>query len=205
MSKATFTQSLGQAVIRLLLPGNIERDIPMSDCEPERCTYGVFKTGFAPAASPTDVIVIQGSATKKIRIKSIILNCAGATANSSNPVQLLKRSAANTGGTSTVLPLGRHDSTDPTPTAVVRLYSANPTGLGAVMDTGADASIALHGGRVVTPTSPNNLDRMGFQYAWQGDKGIILNGLSEFLCVGLGGAALVGSPTFDVDILLNEE
>lgn len=81
------------------------------------------------AASPTDWITITGSASKTVRITSITL-CGLSTTAGSVVVQIVKRSTADSGGTSsagTAVPL---DSNDAAATAAVAIYTVNPTGLG---------------------------------------------------------------------------
>ena len=51
--------------------------------------------GFTPPATPTDMIIIEGSATKTIRIISILV-AATATAAITSRFQLIKRAAADT-------------------------------------------------------------------------------------------------------------
>src|SRR5216684_7916632 len=87
--------------------------------------YRYAVVGITPAATPTDVLVIQGAAGIVTRIKSIKLNGV-ATANGNMPVQLIRRSAANTGGTSTAPVPGKVDSGDAAAaTSVLSQYSAN--------------------------------------------------------------------------------
>lgn len=83
---------------------------------------------FAPAATATDVFTISGSATKTVTVIAAGI-FSTQTAQGSNFWHLVKRSAADTGGTSTT-PSPFVVSNGPA-TAVVRQYSANPTGLGA--------------------------------------------------------------------------
>lgn len=170
--------------------------IPSADNEPERDTYGAAVTGISLAANPSDILMIQGSASKIIRVKSLVLNGNSATTGG-YPALIVRRSTANTGGTSVVLGGFQHDTIDPAASAVVRYYTANPTALGTVVGN-------LHGGRFVA-SQANNLDRLILQYSWQNDKAIVLRGVSDFLCVNLGGAALAAATTVDIDLLWTEE
>ncbi|MEI6439061.1 MAG: hypothetical protein WCO83_02540 [Alphaproteobacteria bacterium] len=198
MSLATPFINVGKRVLRIFPGTNPTVDIDQSDCEPERCTYSLGLLNVATAASPTDVILIQGSASKLIRLRSIVINCATSGSNSTAPVKITRRSTANTGGTFAAQTVGKHDTSDPAPTAGVSLYSANPTGLGTVV---AD----IHAGRVTCPSSAVNLDRLAFQYAWQNDKAIVLNGVNDWIAINFGGSAIGGTPTFDFDLMWSEE
>lgn len=170
--------------------------IPAADNEPERCTYGGGVLNFTLAATPTDILTIQGAAGKIIRIKSIIINGNSATL-AAYPISLIRRSTAHTGGTSTVIVAGKHDTSDPNSAAVIRYFTANAAPVGTTVAT-------LHVGRVIA-ASASNLDRLPFQYAWQNDKAILLNGAAEFLAINMGGTALAGATTMDVDVLWTEE
>lgn len=170
--------------------------VPSADNEPERQTYGAAILGLSLASNPTDILTIQGAAGKVVRVKSITLNGLSASL-AAYPLQLIRRAAANTAGSFTTLNAFKHDTSDPNAAAVVNAYTANPTGLGA-------ASGGIHAGRVVAATA-SNLDRVAFQYTWQNDKAIVLNGASEWLAINMAGAALAAATTMDIDLLWTEE
>src|SRR6266550_8344389 len=84
-----------------------------------KSTYSAAKVGLVPGSSATDFFTLTGSATKTVRITRITIT---ATTTSATPVALdillLKRSTANTGGTSTGSPTAvPHDSANPAATA----------------------------------------------------------------------------------------
>ena len=195
MPASVQTRGDGARILQSDITGGGSYNIAAADNEPERNTYGAGVLGFTLAATPSDILTIQGSATKVIRIKSIIINGNSASL-AAYPMSLIRRSTVHTGGTSTVLAAGLHDTTDPAATAVVRYFTANPT-VGTLVST-------LHVGRVIA-ASASNLDRLAFQYSWQNDKAVVLRGASEFLAVNMGGTVLAGSTTMDVDMLWTEE
>ena len=185
----------GARIVQADLAGGGSYNIAAADNEPERNTYGAGVLGFTLAATPTDILTIRGSATKIIRIKSIIIN-GNSLSLAAYPVSLIRRSTVHTGGTPTVITAGNHDTADPAATAVVTYFTANPT-VGTTVAT-------LHVGRVIA-ASASNLDRLTFQYSWQNDKAIVLNNANEFLAINMGGTALAGATTMDVDMLWTEE
>lgn len=172
--------------------------IEHTDNEPMRATYGVFITNFVPAATPTDVLQIYGSATKVIRVKSILI-AGTATAASNIIANLIRRSTANSGGTSTV-PVGvPRDTTNDTATAALRLYTVNPTALGTAVGT-------IDGGRLnLAPPANGSIDRLLFQYAWQMDQAFVLRGATQGLCLNLGGATWPAGGAMDISIAWTEE
>lgn len=173
--------------------------IEQTDNEPMRATYGLFLPGIVPAATPTDVLQIGGSATKTIRLKSIIV-AGTATAASNIIVRLIRRSAANTGGTSTTPAPVSRDTTNDAATAVVRLYSANPTGLGAAVGSIAD------GGRLnLAPPANGSIDRLLVQYSWQMDQAFILRDATQFLSLNLNGDAWPAGGVLDISLAWTEE
>lgn len=196
MPASVQTRGDGARIVQSDLAGGGSYNIASADNEPERNTYGAGVLGFTLAATPTDILTIQGSASKIIRIKSIIINGNSATL-AAYPVSLIRRSTAHTGGTSTVIVAGKHDTSDPNSAAVIRYFTANAAPVGTTVAT-------LHVGRVIA-ASASNLDRLPFQYAWQNDKAIVLRGVGEFLAINMGGTALAGATTMDVDILWTEE
>lgn len=94
-----------------------------------RATYAGSIT-FNPAATPTDMLALEGSASKVIRLLQARITGYATTAGQLNAL-FMRRSALNTGGTSTTVTAAKLDSADAAPTAVMRAYTVNPAGLGA--------------------------------------------------------------------------
>jgi hypothetical protein len=107
-------------------------------------TYAASVNALAPASAATDFLTITGSATKTVRVRSVV--CSGtSTSAGSLEVSIVKRSALDTGGTSTTLTPVSRSTSDPAATAVVTAYTANPSALGTslgIVDTGLLGTIA---------------------------------------------------------------
>src|SRR5712692_8135408 len=159
-------------------------------------TYSLGAIGATLAATPTDFIVLQGSATRVVRVKHIAFNGV-ATANGNMPVQLVRRSAAAAGGTATTPAPIRHDITnDATPaTAVLQLFTANPTTVGAVVGTlratRINFSVTATGAVVAT---------QALDFTTRGDKPIVLQGVADFLAINFNGAAVPAGGLLDWEI-----
>src|SRR5207245_6086953 len=122
---------------------------------PDRCAAGVAllptgSVGIVPAASATDLVTIICSATRKILIIKVYVACTQTTAGTID-VQFVKRSTADTGGTSTTPALVPFDSGDPTATAVANAYTVNPT-LGTITGVGWPYKLACLATGTATPT-----------------------------------------------------
>lgn len=154
--------------------------------EGARATYAYAATGVTPAATPTDVVTLTGSATKTIKVKRVTFHGIATTAGSM-AVLLIKRTAANTAGTATAPTPGKFDSTDGTATAAIAQYSANATGLGtgiAIDSKICNFGVAGAAGQVV------------FDFATNQDKPLFLRGATQILAVNLNGAAVPTGGTF---------
>src|SRR5689334_4986236 len=88
--------------------------------------YSAGILSLAPAASATDIFTITGSASKTIRVVEIALIGTQTTAGVVG-IQLVKRSTANSAGTSSAPTVVPHDSASAAGTATVLAYTANPT------------------------------------------------------------------------------
>lgn len=82
---------------------------------------------FTTAASATDIFNFKGSGTKTIYIRKIVWKQANIGTSGSFNVYLLKRSTANSGGTSSALTAVPLDSNFASATASGVYYTANPT------------------------------------------------------------------------------
>ena len=158
-------------------------------------TYSAAAT-FAAAASATDIFTITGSATKTIYIRRIRVQ-ATQTIGAVRDILLIKRSAANTGGTSTTPTLVPHDSVYSAATAVVRAYTANPSGLGAAVgDVRRD--------KIWIPSTAVAPEENTWEFAPSFTQPLVLRGTSQMLCVNLNGVSSGGN-SFAISVELVEE
>lgn len=147
-----------------------------------RVTYSAATFGLVPAASATDVFTIAGSATKTVRITKVEFSgTAGAAISVS--AQLIKRSAADTGGTSGAVTAIPHDSADPAATATVLSYTANPAGLGATVG-------AVRCVRTTLPVGGAVGSSVSLAFGDQASKPVVLRGTAELLALNLGAASI---------------
>lgn len=147
--------------------------------------YHSAATGsFTPPATPTDMAIITGSATKTIRVTKIELSTLQTTAGQ-NVFFIVARSAANTGGTAVAATAVSFDSNNSAATAVVQHYSANPTGLGAAI---GNVKVT----RLVTPQATTaGQDVYVFDFTNYGlSSGFVLHGTTQSLCLNFNGVAL---------------
>ena len=167
-------------------------------------TYSATKVGHVPAASPTDTFTITGSATKVVHVTHIEIS--GIT-DSAVPVALnvllLRRSTANTGGTSTNSPaLIPHDSTNDTATATVLAYTAVPT-TGTLVGT---ANAALRSQKLMltlgtyTATDFPPVAPIVWDFSDTQGQAPVLRGIGEVLAINLNGVTLVGTCSLNISI-----
>lgn len=162
-------------------------DVSSTSVDGYKATYSATSAiAFASATSATDIFTITGSATKTIRIIRIAFSAQETTAGVVN-VLLIKRSAANTGGTSASAIAVPHDSTNSAATATVLNYTANPSSLGTSVGT-------VRAARVFIPTT--GTDTADFSNEWDFGMGpeqaIVLRGISQVLALNLNSTTVIG-------------
>ncbi|MGZ5028998.1 MAG: hypothetical protein ACXWAT_00855 [Methylobacter sp.] len=161
-----------------------------------KATYRYAMPDFTPVATPTDILVIQGSATKTIRIKRIAVY-GESTAAGSMGVQLVRRSTAGTLGSAvlTAVTAGKHDTGDGAATAVISTVgTANYTTLGT--------SAGVMGAALLTFGNAGAVQSgVVWDYSTRNDKAIILRGATDFLCINMNGDAVPtgGKVYFDIE------
>ena len=160
-------------------------------------SYSAAKTGLVTASSATDIFTITGSATKIVRVTRIAIT---ATTTSATPaaldVLLLKRSTANSGGTSTGSPTPvPHDSTNAAVTATVLAYTANPT-TGDLVGTALRSEKLLQTLATATATDFPPIERLIWDFK---ERPVVLRGIAEVLAVILNGASATTTASFDID------
>lgn len=149
-------------------------------------TYTAAFSGLLLATNPTDFLVLQGSATRKVRLASVSIS---AVKNNTGYVTLeaILRSAANTGGTSTLRTAVRHESTDAAATALVSTYTANPTTLGEAI--GVVESVYAF---VPSATANSSGAFAPVDISKDLGKPITLINNTEFFVLNLGGQTVAG-------------
>lgn len=168
-----------------------------------RATYTAGLTNYTPFASTTDILTISGSATKTIRIWKIHISGSNPSSNILYDVYLIRRSALNTGGTPTTQTAVKHDTLNPTATAVVTSYATAPT-LGASAGTLNQSMLFVStlskGGD--TPVQPMNYVEFKF-----GENGrcqpLTLRGVNEAIAINFNGVTI--NANLEVDIEWTEE
>lgn len=95
-------------------------------------TYIAAVANVTAATNPTDIFLLRGSATKKVKIIDLQISMLKNTTGY-NYVVGYKRSTDNTGGTFTTVPIVAAETAEGASGAQVRAYTANPTTLGTNM------------------------------------------------------------------------
>lgn len=165
-----------------------------------KATYSVAVPDVAPAATATDIVVLRASATKTVRVTSVWVS-GDATGNATVDIYIYKRTAANTGGTSSAQTPAKYQTSDPAVTATVVMYTANPSALGAGVLVRA-GHIAL--AATSNPTVPVN--PLEFSFGDRPAKTIVLAaGSNEALAINFGGNAVPSGTQLYINIEWTEE
>lgn len=197
---ANFLAQVAQSGTWTVQPGNTPNTAPwlISQTLATKTLYSAATNNLTPPATPTDIVTITGSGTKTIRVLAIEL-FPTQTLSGTNTFFIVKRSTANSAGTSTTPTIVAHDSNNAAATAVVRQYTANPT-LGTTVGTVLVA-------KVTTP-APGGLVGEGFMFDFTRsgfDSGLVLRGTGEVLALNFNGAALPGGLNINANVIFLEE
>lgn len=147
-----------------------------------------------PATSASDIFQLIGSATTTVEITKITISGTQTTSGIITGT-LLKRSTANTGGTSTSATLVPAISTDAAATAVCSVYTANPTALGT--NVGAVKTFLL----AMPAVASANISSVEFNFQ---NKPIQLSGVAQALVFNLGGSTTIAGGSFNISIEFTE-
>jgi hypothetical protein len=167
-------------------------------------TYSAAITNLVPAASATDIFTLTGSATKTIRITrvSVSATSSAATAAALDCV-LLKRSTANTAGTSTNPTKVPYDSASAAATATVNAYTANPTTGTLVGNFHVQKLIQPLATYTATDFPP--MQPIIWEFGIRPSQAIVLRGTGEVFAVNLNGVTATATASFDISIEWTEE
>ncbi len=161
---------------------------PLVVSSPSPNTYSAAIGGLVAAASATDIFTITGSASKIVYITRIALMGTQTTA-SSRDIYLIKRSSANTNGTSSTLTNVPLDSNNAAATAVVRAYTANPSGLGTAVGNIRTRKVFVS----LASGNTSNADEMILEFGTRNTQPLVLRGTSELVAINLNGVTIAGN------------
>jgi len=164
--------------------------------------WSYAQQAFVPASQPTDVLIIRGSATKTLKIQSIIISAESSLASVLS-ASIIRRSTAPVGGTSTALIGTPHDILDGVATAAVSFYTASPT-VGTIYGAGnglLGCQQLICGNSGAVPAIPVCWNFGGTMDV----KPIILRGINDYICINLGGTTYSAIPSLKLDIEIDIE
>lgn len=163
--------------------------------------YSAIGVTFTPVAAPTDWLVLQGSATKIVRLKRITF--AGfATTGGDMLCALIKRSDAGTLGSAvltgvTACPL---DSANSAATAVLSTVgTANYTTVGTIVGVGIRAARAY-----LNIVTTGNTEKIVWDFTTRGDQAPTLRAATEFLVLNGQAGTLPAGSKFDFEVQWEE-
>jgi hypothetical protein len=168
------------------------------DTEGRKATYSAAVSAYAPYATAQDILAIAGSATRVVRVTRVEVS-GRATAANQLDVQVLVRSAANSGGSQTTLATVPHDANNGTATASVVTYGAAPSAgglVGVVRSAQMNMSATGSGGAAV----PQDWD-----FTTRNVQALALRGVGQMVAVNLNGAAIPAGTALDLSIEWTEE
>ena len=136
----------------------------------------------ASAASATDIAVLSGNASNTVLVTEVRVSCTQTTAGVIQ-LHLIKRSSADSGGTSSGMTEVPDDANYAGASSAGLVYTANPTINGTV----GDVDIAKLGCMATSTATPNDIYIGNFR-----QKPIVLRGTAQQLAVNLNGVTVSG-------------
>lgn len=164
----------------------------------EAPTYAAAFSNITVASAATDVWCIEGSASRRIKIIRFFAYGTKGT-GSTERFNIIKRSALNTGGTSSLATNVSFDSTSTSPTAKVRAYTVNPTGLGTSVGLIYSNQMAVPG-----RGSSNRAGHIDLDFKSNQHKPLMLRGATEAICLNFLGNTM-SSNQWDFTVFWSEE
>lgn len=172
-----------------------------------KSTYSAVSIGLVPAASATDIFCISGSATKTIKISGIRITGVAGTLTTV-PLVVLRRASLDTGGTAALttaapnLTNGASDSNNPTATATLIAYTANPT----IVDT---SPMYFRAQNLTTPTvaAGTNTPPVDFTFGStlpNFTQPLVVRGVAQQVCLNLQ-ASSISSGVLNIGMQWTEE
>lgn len=165
----------------------------------QRSTYAATIAALAvPATGAGDAACLVGSATRTIRVTKITFSGSDTTAQSA-VTNIVKRTAASTGGTSTSPTVALYDSSNAAATAVMNAYTVVPT---------PGAGLNIYSGQFYFNTAAlGGLAPVTLDYVPQEklNQQLTLRGVAQQLCVNFPNAFTTAGPALNVQFEWTEQ
>ena len=169
-----------------------------------KTTYSASTGSFVPVASATDIAILPGSATKTIKVLRVKVQLSSTSTTSQNiACALIKRSTANSGGTSSATTVVPHDSNNTAGSAVPLSYTANPTTGTSIGNIDSAFVCTLDAPTIATPADPMN--EWVVDFTAPGMQPVVLRGTAQGLAVNLGGVTVTATAAAKVSYTYTEE
>ena len=172
-----------------------------------KATYAAASSFTTPAAATTDFWQIYGSGTKTIKVLRVEAAYTSGNTSTSDQFFLIKRSTANSGGTSSVVTNVPMDANDSAATATVRIYTANPSSLGTSVGnvaSGTLISVVNAGSAYTVPQSPCGAQVI-FDHKLTGEP-VVLRGTGQGLTLNFNATIPASStPKIAITVYWTEE
>ena len=165
-----------------------------------RANYQYSVPDFAPVATPTAIVVIQGSATKTVEIKRLSIT-GGATAAGSMRYLVTRRSTAGTLGSAvlTAVTAAKRDTGNPAATAVVSsVGTANYTTPGTTAGELASGRVNLVA--IGSAATSSDCQPVVLEFGVKDDQPLRLNGVSDWITIEGGGSAIPSGGKWDITV-----
>lgn len=193
-----------QMVNRITGPGVIDAaGASQVSQDGQKAAYFVALGANTPAATPTDIAIITGSATKTIRVTRALLTVQ-ATAAGVIQYDLVKRIAGTQSAVNTAFAVNTHagqfDSTDAASTMITAglagVYTANPASLGTLS--------GILDSRTVTVLA-NGTVQLEWRFCDRPSRCPVLRGTTQILAINGAGHTLLAGEKFGVAFEYTEE
>jgi hypothetical protein len=168
-----------------------------------RMTYRYAIPAFTPVATPTEMVVIQGSATKIVTVKKITVGGA-ATAAGSLSLVLTRRSGAGTLGSAVLTPItpAKHKGSTAATAVVSSVGTANYTTPGTVVAyVGAGRATLVAIGSAATSGEGK---KAVWEFGVNGEAPFELASDSEWLTLDGAGGGVPSGGVLDIEVVTTE-
>jgi hypothetical protein len=157
--------------------------LPPAPNWPQPRSYSASAT-VSSASSATDIAVLPGNATDTVLVYDMHVTCTQTTAGIVT-LEIIKRSAADSGGTSSAMTAVPDDATFAAASSAPLTYTANPSSLGSSV---GNLDVEQIGCMATGTTSPNDIY---MPIDWK-IKPIVLHGTAQEIAVNLNSTTVSG-------------
>lgn len=166
--------------------------------EGTRATFSYAISGYVPVTGATDILTLAAAASSPLTARLTRVAVSGiSTSAASIDIQIVRRSAANSGGTSAPVTPATHDTNNTAAVSVLTQYSVNAASLGT--------AVAVLRSRKLNLALTGAAGAVEWDFGVSNDQSLVSRSSNQVLALNLNANTIPSGTSMNIEIEFTED